>query len=158
MAVLKFRLYFEEDDSIYRDVAIKPTQTFLQLHQVLLKAYEFDRKHQATFSRSNDNVLHRRFLVVESDVLSKDQVGAIFGFLRNDVGMPLRAIVDTGGKSLHGWFDFPKRTVFEELQIVLPQLGCDPGLFKPSQPCRLPGVRRGDQYQRLIWIGEGGRA
>jgi len=55
MAVLKFRIYFEEDDSIYRDVAIKHTQTFQQLHQVILKAYEFDSKHQATFYRSNDN-------------------------------------------------------------------------------------------------------
>jgi len=55
MAILKFRVYFEEDDSIYRDVAIRHTQTFLQLHQVILKAYEFDNKHQATFYRSNDN-------------------------------------------------------------------------------------------------------
>lgn len=55
MAVLKFRIYFEEDDSIYRDVVIKHTQSFLQLHQVILKAYEFDTKHQATFYRSNDN-------------------------------------------------------------------------------------------------------
>lgn len=55
MAILKFRVYFEEDDSIYRDVAIRHTQSFLQLHQVILKAYEFDSKHQATFFRSNDN-------------------------------------------------------------------------------------------------------
>jgi hypothetical protein len=55
MAVLKFRIYFEEDDSVYRDVAVKHTQTFLQLHQIILKAYEFDSKHQATFYRSNDN-------------------------------------------------------------------------------------------------------
>src|SRR5215471_7972954 len=55
MAVLKFRVYFEEDDSIYRDVAVKHTQSFLLLHQVILKAYEFDNKHAATFYRSNDN-------------------------------------------------------------------------------------------------------
>lgn len=55
MAILKFRIYYEEDDSIYRDVAIKHTQTFMQLHQAILKAYEFDSKHQATFYRSNDN-------------------------------------------------------------------------------------------------------
>jgi len=55
MAILKFRVYFEEDDSIYRDVAVKHTQSFLQLHQVILKAYEFDSKHQATFYRSNDH-------------------------------------------------------------------------------------------------------
>lgn len=54
MAIFKFRIYFEDDDSVYRDVVIKHTQTFLQLHEVILKAYEFDNKHQATFFRSND--------------------------------------------------------------------------------------------------------
>jgi hypothetical protein len=55
MAVLRFRIYWEEDDSVYRDVAVKHTQNFLQLHQVILKSYEFDNKHQATFFRSNDH-------------------------------------------------------------------------------------------------------
>ena len=54
MAILKFRIYFEEDDSIYRDVAIRHTQSFTDLHHAILKAYEFDSKHQATFYRSND--------------------------------------------------------------------------------------------------------
>ncbi len=65
MAVLRFRIYFEEDDSIYRDVAVKHTQHFLQLHQVILKAYEFDSKHQATFYRSNDNWLRGREISLE---------------------------------------------------------------------------------------------
>ncbi len=55
MAILKFRVYFEQDDSVYRDVAIRHTQNFLQLHHAILKAYEFDSKHQATFYRSNDH-------------------------------------------------------------------------------------------------------
>ncbi len=65
MAILKFRVYFEEDDSIYRDVAIKHTQTFLQLHQAILRAYEFDNKHQATFYRSNDNWQRGREITLE---------------------------------------------------------------------------------------------
>lgn len=55
MAILKFRAYFEEDDSVYRDVAIRHSQSFLELHEAILKAYEFDSKHDATFYRSNDN-------------------------------------------------------------------------------------------------------
>jgi hypothetical protein len=55
MAVLKFRIYFEEDDAVYRDIVIKHTQNFLDLHQAILKSYEFDSKHQSTFYRSNDN-------------------------------------------------------------------------------------------------------
>ena len=54
MAVLKFRVYWEEDDAIYRDVLVKHTQNFLDLHFIILKAFEFDQKHDATFYRSND--------------------------------------------------------------------------------------------------------
>lgn len=55
MAVLRFRAYYEEDDSVYRDIVIKHTQTFADLHNAILKAYEFDNKHHATFYRSNDH-------------------------------------------------------------------------------------------------------
>ena len=65
MAILKFRIYLEEDDSVYRDVAIKHSQTFLQLHNIILKAFEFDNKHQATFYRSNDQWLRGREISFE---------------------------------------------------------------------------------------------
>lgn len=65
MAILKFRVYYEEDDSIYRDVAVRHTQSFLHLHQVILKAYEFDSKHQATFYRSNDHWARGREISLE---------------------------------------------------------------------------------------------
>ncbi|MDQ6813086.1 MAG: plasmid pRiA4b ORF-3 family protein [Bacteroidota bacterium] len=55
MAVLKFRAYYEDDESVYRDIVVKHTQTFADLHNAILKAYEFDNKHQATFYRSNDS-------------------------------------------------------------------------------------------------------
>jgi len=55
MAVLKFRAYYEDDESVYRDIVVKHTQTFADLHNAILKAYEFDNKHQATFYRSNDH-------------------------------------------------------------------------------------------------------
>ena len=55
MAILKFRIYWEEDDSVYRDMVIKHTQSFLELHNTILKCFEFDNKHNATFYRSNDN-------------------------------------------------------------------------------------------------------
>ncbi len=63
--ILKFRVYFEEDDSIYRDIVVKHTQSFKDLHEVILKAYEFDNKHQATFYRSNDNWQQGREISLE---------------------------------------------------------------------------------------------
>ncbi len=104
-----------------------------------------------TNSRSNANVHARPFLVVESDVLPKDAIGAVFQWCR--LFMRLRAVVDTGGKSLHGWFRFPSDpTVFEQLKTILPALGCDSALFKPSQPVRLPGYPRDDKVQSLLYL------
>lgn len=65
MAILKFRVYLEEDETIYRDIVIRHTQNFLDLHQAILKSYEFDNKHQATFYRSNDNWLRGREISLE---------------------------------------------------------------------------------------------
>jgi hypothetical protein len=66
MAILKFRIYLEEDDSVYRDVAIRHTQSFYELHEVILKAFEFDSKHQATFYRSNDQWQRGREISLET--------------------------------------------------------------------------------------------
>lgn len=65
MAILRFRVYFEEDESVYRDVVIRHTQTFQDLHDAILKSYEFDNKHKATFFRSNDHWLRGREISLE---------------------------------------------------------------------------------------------
>lgn len=65
MAILKFRIYLEEDESVYRDVAIRHTQNFFDLHGIILKAFEFDSKHEATFHRSNDNWQRGREISLE---------------------------------------------------------------------------------------------
>jgi hypothetical protein len=66
MAILKFRVYWEEDESIYRDVAIRHTNSFQDLHEAILKSFEFDNKHKATFYRSNDNWQFGREISLES--------------------------------------------------------------------------------------------
>ncbi len=54
MAILKFRVYFQEDESIYRDIVIRHSDNFFDLHRAILQSFEFDNKHSATFYRSND--------------------------------------------------------------------------------------------------------
>lgn len=65
MAILRFRIYWEDDDSVYRDVAIKHTQHFADLHGAILKSFEFDSRHMATFYRSNDNWQRGREISLE---------------------------------------------------------------------------------------------
>lgn len=67
MAILRFRVYWEDDDQTYRDIELQAGQTFLDFHQCILKAFEFDGKHTASFYESNDRWDYgRRF---DSDVL-----------------------------------------------------------------------------------------
>lgn len=106
-------------------------------------------------SRCNEQVLARRFLVVESDVLTKERICAVFHWMEQFCR--LRAIVDTAGKSLHGWFDVPPPTVMDELRTILPAIGCDPALFTDAQPCRLPGALRDGKFQSLLYIDLGGK-
>lgn len=65
MAILRFRIYWEDDESVYRDVVIRHTQTFAELHHCILKSYEFDNKHKATFFRSNDHWQRGREISLE---------------------------------------------------------------------------------------------
>lgn len=55
----------EEDESVYRDIVIRHSQSFFDLHEAILKTYEFDNKHKATFFRSNDHWLRGREISLE---------------------------------------------------------------------------------------------
>ena len=106
----------------------------------------------SAWSRSAASVLNRRYLVVESDVLSKDDTAAVFRWLRDGVGLHLAAVIDTGGKSLHGWFTVPEPELEKSLRIALGALDFDDSMFRSSQVCRLPGAARDGGYQRLLYF------
>lgn len=67
MPILKFRIYWEEDESVYRDIAIKSSQNFLELHEAILSSFEFDQKHDASFFRSNDHWQRGREILLKKD-------------------------------------------------------------------------------------------
>jgi len=79
--------------------------------------------------------------------------------------LTLRAVVHTGGKSIHCWFDFPRYgsgnayNTNRELHAILAGLGCDPAMFRRAAIARLPGCRRTDKdgnltdkWQRLVFL------
>ena len=106
MAILKFRAYFEEDDSVYRDVAIRHSQSFFDLHEGILKGFEFDTKHDATFYRSNDNWQRGREISLK--VYEKTYKAA--PLLMNDTTIGSE-IKDTNQKFIYV-YDFAKNWTF----------------------------------------------
>lgn len=106
MAILKFRAYFEEDDSVYRDVAIRHSQSFFDLHEAILKAFEFDTKHDATFYRSNDNWQRGREISLQ--VYSKTYKAPPLLMKDTTIGSEIR---DTNQKFIYV-YDFAKNWSF----------------------------------------------
>lgn len=106
MAILKFRIYFEDDDSIYRDVAIRHTQSFFELHEAILRAYEFDNKHKATFFRSNDHWQRGREISLE--VYEKDYKATPLMMKDTTVGSEIK---NPGQKFIYN-YDFNKNWSF----------------------------------------------
>jgi hypothetical protein len=112
MAVLKFRVFFEEDDTIYRDIAIKHNQSFFELHKAVLAAYEFDSIHQATFYRSNDNWQRGRAISLEKYDDVDYPVDPLDMFDTN-IGSEIR---DTEQKFIYV-YDFKKNWTFQ-IQLI----------------------------------------
>ncbi len=54
MPLYKFKVYFEDNDEVYRIIEVKHNQTFQHLHEAILTSVGFDNKHDATFYMSDD--------------------------------------------------------------------------------------------------------
>lgn len=107
-----------------------------------------------SYARKSCNIVERRFLILESDTLPHDHACAVYNWFMLDVGWNLRCIVDSGGKSLHAWFDYPGDIFLGELKGILPAMGFDPSMLRANQCCRLPGVMRKEtgRYQEMIYL------
>lgn len=107
-----------------------------------------------SFSRSKDNLADSSFLIIESDDLighkpsnagerneNKALSYALAGYCQHELGLHLRAVIDTGNKSLHLWFDRPPPKALEAVRTLAPGLRIDTGLFDScsTAPLRMPG-------------------
>lgn len=91
----------------------------------------------------------RRYVVIEMDPKGdsdplKDKAIQAKILARLSEALPMPMIVDSGGKSLHGWFfvEGLADQVVEDFMRLGQMLGCDPAVFTKCQWVRLPGGRR----------------
>jgi len=93
-------------------------------------------------TRCLDNTGARRFLVAEFDQNSIEEQAALHQSLSGK--LPLALLVNSGGKSLHGWY-FVQGKPESELRLFMhgaSRLGADSATWTPCQAVRLPGGRR----------------
>jgi len=109
-----------------------------------------------SFSRGRANVIGSPYLVIENDEITKSESYALARFLCHGLRLKLRAIIDTGNKSLHMWFDSPPEKRRQALRPILESFKCDMGLFDraDNSPLRVPGTIH-DKTQtpaELLWL------
>lgn len=54
MAVYRFKVAFEDNEDVYREIEIKSTQTFEDFHNIIIQSIGFDNIHDASFFISDD--------------------------------------------------------------------------------------------------------
>ena len=95
----------------------------------------------------------RRFFVIEGDGTSKDQQAAVLLQLAGRA--PLTIVVDSGGKSLHGWFFVDGMTDDQLVPFFCRActLGADSKLWTRSQFVRMPGgLRENGNRQHILFF------
>lgn len=106
MPVFKFRVYWEEDDNIYRDIELKTGQSFWDFHQVILTSFEFNNIHTACFYISNDN--WTRGKAIASDVLVNKKDAPALSMIKT----PVSALVEKPNQKFIYTYDPAKDWTF----------------------------------------------
>lgn len=121
-----------------------------------------------TVSRRRENVASSPYLILDFDgpkgwkPRDKDDLDrhiaeslAIVRWPKEDRQWNLAAIIDTGNKSLHAWFDHPGETIVNPTRPALDLLGIDKSLIgHPEHPARLPGQAhaKSGKTSRVLWL------
>jgi hypothetical protein len=114
--------------------------------------------------RADACVVDHRYAMVEFDKISKEKQYEFWA----GIDLPLVAIIDSGGKSLHAWIkvdaaDYTEWEIDVKGQLyrhVLEPFGVDSACKNPSRLSRTPGHFRvkNQNWQRLIYLAPQGRA
>jgi len=103
------------------------------------------------------DVAKRRHVLIESDSLPKPEQERI---LRAS-GLPIAALIDSGGSSIHAWVRVNAKNVAEyherreKIWKSVESLQIDPQNRNPSRFSRCPGAQRGSSMQRLLAVNLG---
>jgi RecA-family ATPase len=122
---------------------------FIRVNPVLPKSKGADK-----------DVTAYRHVLVESDKMPKERQERIL----RDSGLPIAALIDSGGNSIHAWVRVEADSIEQyherrqKLWAALEGFEIDPANKNPSRYSRCPGGLRGEGVQRLIAVNLGPRS
>jgi len=105
----------------------------------------------------DSEVTNFRHVLVEFDTLPLDKQWSLL----KQSGLPLSAVIHSGGRSIHGWVrvDAANRAEYDERRRIIyehfERYQIDHKNGNPSRFSRFPGIPRGMGYQRLLAVNIG---
>lgn len=124
MAVFKFRISWEEDESVFRVISTVSGQTFSLFQDALLLAFGFKGGKPASFYESNENWLRKR--EISSEVASNKKGAAVLSSAKT----PVSALVDVPDKRFLFSFDPDKDWRFR-IQLIGMEKEANPSITYP---------------------------
>ena len=106
MSLYRLRVYWEEDELSYRDIEVEASQTLMDFSKAIIKAWEFDGKHAASFFESNDRWDRGREF--SSEVLSNKKDAPALSMIKT----PLSALIATPNQKFVYEYDPVKHWTF----------------------------------------------
>ena len=104
--------------------------------------------------RSECNVTAWRYFVLESDELPPE----LWLRVLVSLALPIAAIYTSGGRSIHALvrLDVPSKAVWDATRRALQEIACprgaDPAALTAVRLSRLPGCKRGNKMQELLYL------
>jgi hypothetical protein len=109
--------------------------------------------------RQKTNYGAKRFFVLEHDKASREEQIALFAYAISEWKWKLLAVLDTGGKGYHAYFDpCGIITMQDQYSAILSSFSADTGVFNLGHT-RIPGAVRqktetndGGKVQKFVWL------
>jgi hypothetical protein len=153
----------EWGDSVEKDGAPAPFILINPLNGIPVPTKTGDK----TTLRGDGNIAEYRYCMAEFDGLCREDQIRFWSAVK----LPIVALIDSGGKSIHAWLDVQKLAKVEtpeqwQSEIkgrlydrILTPLGVDSACSNPARLSRLPGYFRSEKqaWQRLLWLSPEGR-
>ena len=127
---------------------------------------QYHKTRDARWSRRCDSaVAAYRFALIEFDEMSREHQVCFWSSVVANKLLPVAALIDSGGKSIHGWIrvDLPdhqawdrevRSCMYDRHTGIMTRMGADPACKNPARLSRLPGHFRREKgrYQRLLYL------
>ena len=113
--------------------------------------------------RCDAAVAQHRFSIVEFDDMARpDQLAFWHSIIKRNL-LPVAALVDSGNKSIHAWLEVNlpdaaawqrevRDGLYHPMTGRMSMMGADRACQNPARLSRMPGHKRGDKWQSLIYL------